>query len=194
MRAAGREGPYSRDHRLLSFLHLRRERAAPVPALSAASYADPSTAPSPLAPLPPVSVRSGTSSAVGTVSSAVSTSSRRSPVSGSPVVGPECPTCRLPTLATETPGRFGCPLCGHHLGAPQAAASAPASPAPAPGSRRSEELLAAWLSGSAIPCPKCRTPLGHAGPGEFVCRKCGERRSVGALGVAPPRGLGAAAP
>ena len=57
---------------------------------------------------------------------------------------------------------------------------APAASLPPPGAgwppvndRRSQELFAAWVTSSPIPCPKCRTPLRHHGVSEYSCPACG---------------------
>ncbi|MGI0052969.1 MAG: hypothetical protein ACRECR_01745 [Thermoplasmata archaeon] len=88
-----------------------------------------------------------------------------------PAVAGNCPSCQVPYLPTGAAGRFGCPLCGAHLGP---AASAPGAPPSRP-DRAREELLAAWMLGRPLPCPKCRTPLKRAGPAEFRCTGCSGR-------------------
>jgi uncharacterized Zn finger protein (UPF0148 family) len=102
------------------------------------------------------------------------------PRSASGGVGPECTNCRLPTLASNVPGQYSCPICGRRSGVAAVSTSPPVRPAAmataAP--HLSEELLAAWMSGTKLPCPSCKSPMRHAGPGEFVCRACGQRRTI----------------
>ena len=102
-----------------------------------------------------------------------------------------CPSCHVALQAAGTGNLAVCPQCGRLATAraatssaerdpPAPAAVAPAPVAPRPESasslsdRRSQELFAAWVSQSPIPCPKCRTPLRHRGVGEYSCPACGQ--------------------
>jgi len=101
-----------------------------------------------------------------------------------------CPTCHVALQPAGTGNLAVCPQCGR-LATARAATSAAErdpvptsapSPSPAPpgeattslSDRRSQELFAAWVSQSPIPCPKCRTPLRHRGVGEYACPACGQ--------------------
>jgi hypothetical protein len=156
----------------------------------------PAAAPAPSVPLliaepprpapPPASAPAAPSIGTPTVRGMPSESSKGAPVSG-PATGPECTNCHLPTLPAGGPERFSCPVCGRSVG--RKSAGTPIPPAARtpenPGVRRSQELLAAWITGSPVPCPKCKSPLGRAGPGELRCRRCGEVRRVSDLGTGP---------
>lgn len=183
-------GRTPRFHGLLALLGLRtetvdpRDLAAPPPGLLRPNdpypdlplrYRPPSRAPPP--PAGPAAAGPAPAPAARRPSSAT--------------VGADCPSCHLPTLASPIAGRFSCPLCGRHFdGRTGPAAALGATPPPVRAvPRRSEELLAAWLSGANVSCPKCKAPMRHCGPGEFACRLCGERRAVtgvpGALTAKP---------
>jgi predicted RNA-binding Zn-ribbon protein involved in translation (DUF1610 family) len=101
-----------------------------------------------------------------------------------------CPTCHVALQPAGTGNLAVCPQCGRLASARSATSEAeptanPISVAPAPPStssggsssladRRSQELFAAWVSQSPIPCPKCRTSLRHRGVGEYACPACGQ--------------------
>ncbi len=123
----------------------------------------------------------------------------------------QCPSCHVPLVAAASLSLNVCPDCGRLFSsrtatstaasaapapaapsAPSEAAVAPAVPAPARPSgpsysdRRSQELLAAYVTASPIPCPRCRTPMRHRGVSEYACPSCGETVRFG------PSGSGAA--
>ena len=127
--------------------------------------------------------------------------------------GARCPSCHVALSPSGTAGLSVCSKCGRltHVGggaqiatgtkpslpAP-AAATAPAS-APTFSDRRSQELLAAWVTSQPIPCPKCRTPLRHRGVSEYSCPSCGQRVNfpktmAGASAAAGPQGPSGPAP
>jgi len=99
-----------------------------------------------------------------------------------------CPTCHVPLVASASASLNVCPQCGR-LHSSRAATSTPeGGSAPSPGNpeptertssptygdRRSQELLAAYVSAQPIPCPRCQTPLRHRGVSEYGCPSCGE--------------------
>ena len=96
----------------------------------------------------------------------------------------QCPSCHVPLVAAASPSFNVCPECGRLFssrtatGAAPEAGAAPASAAAAPatayGDRRSQELLAAYVTAKPIPCPRCRTALRHRGVSEYACPSCGE--------------------
>jgi uncharacterized Zn finger protein (UPF0148 family) len=101
-----------------------------------------------------------------------------------------CPHCHVALQSTGSSGLVVCPQCGRLSSArgatrdvarvaptPVIAAAAPSAPIrPAGGGdRRSQEMLAAWLTNQSIPCPKCRTPLRHRGVSEYACPACGQQ-------------------
>ncbi|HEV2316481.1 MAG TPA: hypothetical protein VGV89_02770 [Thermoplasmata archaeon] len=88
-----------------------------------------------------------------------------------------CPNCHVPYLPAGTADRWGCPHCGRHapgntIPAGAATAVRPDTTASAP-DRRQQELLAAWMLGQSVACPKCKSRLRRLGPGAFVCASCG---------------------
>ncbi len=98
----------------------------------------------------------------------------------------QCPSCHVALAASSSPSLSVCPRCGR-LFTPRSIATprgpevrgAPAAAAPPPGvvpagDRRSQELLAAYVTARPIPCPRCRTPLRHRGLSEYACGRCGE--------------------
>jgi ribosomal protein L37AE/L43A len=114
-----------------------------------------------------------------------------------------CPSCHLPLTPSGTPGIWVCSHCGKLTGSPGASRAAPPVPEPLPtaepsnagpsplSDRRSQEMLAAWVTSQPIPCPKCRTPLRHRGVGEYACPTCGQhvrfpREGSLTAAVAPP--------
>jgi predicted RNA-binding Zn-ribbon protein involved in translation (DUF1610 family) len=104
-----------------------------------------------------------------------------------------CPSCHIPLVAAASPSLNVCPQCGRlytsraAIGAPPApqapaASSSEKPPAPSYGDRRSQELLAAYVTASPIPCPRCRTQLRHRGVSEYCCPSCGETVRFGPSG------------
>jgi len=102
-------------------------------------------------------------------------------ISGARPLG-NCPTCQVPYLSAGSPDRFSCPICGRH--ASPAGPAAPTAPAPTASgvSRREEEMLAAWMIGQPVPCPRCRTSLRRVALGQFACPSCGTRATVPEIG------------
>ena len=108
-----------------------------------------------------------------------------------------CPSCHVPLVAAASPSLNVCPQCGRLYSSrvatgaahePEGAPSppptaAPAPPAPSYSDRRSQELLAAYVTASPIPCPRCRTQLRHRGVSEYGCPNCGETVRFGASGT-----------
>jgi len=118
-----------------------------------------------------------------------------------------CPTCHVALQPAGTGNLAVCPQCGRlasartvTMDADRAPGPAPAPSGPAPAGsgtssladRRSQELFAAWVSQSPIPCPKCRTSLRHRGVGEYACPACGQtvrfptQPSIAGSGPSPP--------
>lgn len=99
-----------------------------------------------------------------------------------------CPDCRTRLAPTGSPGTFYCPSCGTLESRSPVPPPAPAAAAPGPatgaGDRRTQELFAAWVTASPIPCPRCRQPLAHRGVESYACPACGERVTFGDDGVA----------
>lgn len=104
---------------------------------------------------------------------------------------PKCAACQVVLEPTGTGGMY-CPHCGRlatSAGSSRVAAPAPSPvvgptpptrPAPSPvphpldaSDRRAQEMFAAWVTASPIPCPKCRTPLRHRGVASYGCPACG---------------------
>jgi uncharacterized Zn finger protein (UPF0148 family) len=149
-----------------------------------------------------VSIRRASPAASVAISGGVAApSSPPSPASGSALRSPEppavaakmrCPTCQVALLPTTTGEAAVCPKCGRLSTRSLAAAPRRPGPEAAPvaigdapvpletgrtvvhsGDRRSQELLAAWVTARPIPCPRCRTTLRHRGVGEYGCPSCG---------------------
>lgn len=158
--------------------------AAPSPSLPI--LAESTTAAPP--PPSPTSLGIGSEPIISRGSGSGATHGRPAPGTGGPPTGPDCVNCHLPTLPSGGTDRFSCPVCGRPVvrrtpGTPPAyAARAPENP----GARRSQELLAAWITGASVACPKCKSPLHRAGPGELKCRACGEVRRVAEPGMNLP--------
>ena len=98
----------------------------------------------------------------------------------------ECPSCHVTLAASTSPSLSVCPRCGR-LFSPRSlptvhSAESHDGPSAGPGvgptasrtDRRSQELLAAYMSAKPIPCPRCRTALRHRGLSEYGCPSCGE--------------------
>jgi predicted RNA-binding Zn-ribbon protein involved in translation (DUF1610 family) len=111
-----------------------------------------------------------------------------------------CPSCHVGLVASASASLNVCPQCGRLFSSRVATSSAAepdrpaATPAPTGGSRapntvysdrRSQELLAAYVTAQPIPCPRCRTPLRHRGVSEYGCPSCGESVRFGPGGAAP---------
>jgi len=106
-----------------------------------------------------------------------------------------CPSCHVALVAAASPSLNVCPQCGRlyssrvATGAAHEADGAPSKPpsavppAPSYSDRRSQELLAAYMTASPIPCPRCRTQLRHRGVSEYGCPNCGETVRFGASGT-----------
>jgi predicted RNA-binding Zn-ribbon protein involved in translation (DUF1610 family) len=95
----------------------------------------------------------------------------------------QCPSCHVGLAASTSPSLSVCPRCGRLFtsrnatstrDAPTAAPAAPPNPTPTAPDRRSQELLAAYMTAQPIPCPHCRTELRHRGLSEYACPSCGE--------------------
>jgi predicted RNA-binding Zn-ribbon protein involved in translation (DUF1610 family) len=121
-----------------------------------------------------------------------------------------CPTCHVALIPTGSASLAVCPQCGRLASArgggatsaapPSTAASVSGAVTVAPAAaatplnftdRRSQEMFAAYVTSRPIPCPKCRTPLRHRGPSEYVCPSCAQAVQFPRGTVAGP---GAAAP
>lgn len=100
-----------------------------------------------------------------------------------------CPTCHVTLSPSSSPSLSVCPQCGRLFsprslpdreGVTAPTAPDPTSPPPArrpsatTADRKSQELLAAYMTGAAIPCPRCRTALRHRALSEYGCPSCGE--------------------
>jgi len=111
-----------------------------------------------------------------------------------------CPSCHVALVASSSASLNVCPQCGRLFSSRVATSSAAESarPASTPSSagtargpttvysdRRSQELLAAYVTAQPIPCPRCRTPLRHRGVSEYGCPSCGETVRFGSGGTAP---------
>lgn len=118
----------------------------------------------------------------------------------------QCPSCRVALVASSSPSLNVCPDCGRLFSSrtatstptpgdvgeaaasPAPAATPPKPDGPAYGDRRAQELLAAYVTASPIPCPRCHTRLQHRGVSEYVCPSCGETVRFGRNGAtAGPR-------
>jgi predicted RNA-binding Zn-ribbon protein involved in translation (DUF1610 family) len=106
----------------------------------------------------------------------------------------QCPTCHIGLQSTGTGDSMYCPQCGKltsnaRWAAAQSSQRAEVSTeAPTPptasgpnptgttprADRRSQELFAAWVTSSPIPCPKCHTPLKHRAFATYSCPRCGQ--------------------
>jgi predicted RNA-binding Zn-ribbon protein involved in translation (DUF1610 family) len=102
-----------------------------------------------------------------------------------------CPVCHANLSPTGGTSHGYCNKCGRLVtlqrSAPAAslptvpssapAASATTAPPPSNGDRKSQEMFAAWVTSRPVPCPRCRTPMGHHGLAEYSCPSCGEKVS-----------------
>jgi len=109
-----------------------------------------------------------------------------------------CPSCHVSLVSSASASLDVCPQCGRLFssrvatttrGAAEEAPPSPESPAPGPtttvySERRSQELLAAYVTAQPIPCPRCRTHLRHRGVSEYSCPSCGETVRFGSGGTA----------
>jgi predicted RNA-binding Zn-ribbon protein involved in translation (DUF1610 family) len=113
----------------------------------------------------------------------------------------QCPSCHTALVASSSPSLNVCPQCGRLFSSRTAISSTPepeptpaTAPGPEPGEspptsygdRRSQELLAAYVTAQPIPCPRCRTPLKHRGVSEYSCPSCGESVRFGTAGTSGP--------
>ena len=111
-----------------------------------------------------------------------------------------CPSCQTPLQPTGTGTGYFCPQCGRLTSAGAARAAEPPPPPPLPNGpptadRRSQELLAAWVTARPIPCPRCRTTLRHRGVAEYVCPACGHQvRFERTTALPAPTGAALSAP
>ncbi|MCI4350340.1 MAG: hypothetical protein L3K15_02350 [Thermoplasmata archaeon] len=102
-----------------------------------------------------------------------------------------CPICRSGLTPTGSGEHGYCTKCGRLVplaksttaGTLPSATSAssgaagPVSSTTGTGDRKSQEMFAAWVSSRPVPCPRCRTPMGHHGLAEYSCPSCGEKVS-----------------
>ncbi len=108
----------------------------------------------------------------------------------------QCPSCHVALAASASSSLNVCPQCGRLFSSRTAGASADgASPTaaapvaagrptgPSYSDRRSQELLAAYVTSSPIPCPRCRTHMRHRGVSEYSCPSCGESVRFGTSGT-----------
>ncbi|HEV2428488.1 MAG TPA: hypothetical protein VGV64_01395 [Thermoplasmata archaeon] len=106
----------------------------------------------------------------------------------------KCPKCAATMEMLGDHQSLVCPRCGRLSLAPRPGSPAggstrgPASEGASGSSsdRRSQEMLAAYVTARPIPCPRCRSPLRHEGPGKFRCVSCGSAVTFGSEGLAPP--------
>ncbi len=112
----------------------------------------------------------------------------------------QCPSCHTTLVASSSPSLNVCPQCGRLFSSRTATSTAAEAEVPAPaaapreagpsptsyGDRRSQELLAAYVTAQPIPCPRCRTPLKHRGVSEYSCPSCGESVRFGTAGSSGP--------
>jgi predicted RNA-binding Zn-ribbon protein involved in translation (DUF1610 family) len=121
----------------------------------------------------------------------------------------QCPSCHVALTVSASVSLNVCPQCGRLFssrtaGAGGTATDAATAPVPAPATpastgptttvysdRKSQELLAAYVTSKPIPCPRCQTPLRHRGVSEYACPSCGETVRFGAS--SSPGGSGASA-
>ncbi len=88
-----------------------------------------------------------------------------------------CPTCRKKMVPTVTGEAIVCPQCGRLSLAPSppSSTSRPAAETNHFSSdRRAQEMFASYVTSGPILCPRCRSPLRHAGVASFRCPACGE--------------------
>ena len=100
-----------------------------------------------------------------------------------------CPVCHANLTSTGSAAHGYCNKCGRLVTLQRSAPAAPTTPAPpasAPSTpptapppsgadRKSQEMFAAWVTARPVPCPRCRTPMGHHGLAEYSCPSCGEK-------------------
>ncbi|MCI4320057.1 MAG: hypothetical protein L3K23_08015 [Thermoplasmata archaeon] len=98
-----------------------------------------------------------------------------------------CPVCHASLTPTGTTAHGYCNKCGRLVTLQRSAPAAPSAPAPSPsstsaaalppsgGDRKAQEMFAAWVTARPVPCPKCRTPMGHHGLAEYSCPSCGQK-------------------
>jgi len=120
----------------------------------------------------------------------------------------QCPSCHVALVASTSASLDVCPQCGRlyssrtatggrpeaeRPAAPTASTGADRPPTTVYSDRRSQELLAAYVTARPIPCPRCHTNLRHKGVSEYACPSCGETVRFGGSG-SPPTVLGARPP
>ncbi len=93
----------------------------------------------------------------------------------------ECGRCHTPLVPTDIADVFACPMCGRRVtsGGTLVSPSPSRVGAPAGPDPKIQQLIAAWATGQAAPCPHCHQPLRHTADGEFRCGSCGARISYG---------------
>jgi len=137
-------------------------------------------------PVPPPAREVAPAPAAAPPSPGLPTAGSRGPSPGN------CPRCQVPYLPAGSAGRWGCPLCGRHAvlpaGTDRTVPSVPAPSSPSATTTRQEELLAAWVIGRPVPCPRCRTPLKRVAMGQLACPSCGNRTEIPELSGPPSRG------
>lgn len=145
----------------------RREVRIGPPNLEAPSPPEAHGMPQATAPTPPPSP------------STLSSSSPALPTRGAGVG--TCPKCTGPMEMVGDGASRVCVRCGHIGLLPRAVVPSGSTNAPPPatlpgpgGDRKSQEMLAAYVTSRPIPCPRCRSPLRHEGLGTFRCGACGE--------------------
>jgi uncharacterized Zn finger protein (UPF0148 family) len=92
-----------------------------------------------------------------------------------------CPSCRVGLVPASSGTLSVCPQCGR-LSSSRVAVSEESAARPAPSGtgtpgladRKTQEMLAAYVTAKPIPCPRCRTPLRHRGLSQYSCPNCGE--------------------
>jgi hypothetical protein len=108
-----------------------------------------------------------------------------------------CTVCHHPLSTTGTPGTFYCTHCGNLETKAPPPPAAPAASGSSSGvhreggvdDRQAQEMFAAWVTATPIPCPRCRQPLNHRGVQSYTCPACGERvrfAQTGSVTVADP--------
>ena len=122
-------------------------------------------------------------------------------------VRPQCPVCHVRLESTGTGETSYCPRCGRldtrSATNERSAVGGPGTPPPLPGSggsstpradRRAQEMFAAWVTQSPIPCPKCRSTLKHQSFGHYSCPRCGQTVTFANGGLTSGAEVAAVAP
>jgi predicted RNA-binding Zn-ribbon protein involved in translation (DUF1610 family) len=107
----------------------------------------------------------------------------------------QCPSCHVALVGSTSASLDVCPQCGRLFSSRAATTARPEGERPSGpktptesarppttvySDRRSQELLAAYVTAQPIPCPKCHTHLRHRGVSEYSCPSCGETVRFGA--------------